>query len=465
MPRVLQKKPTADALEATLVAAASGKPMQLKAMPYAAASQALSPTSEGSRGSLPSGLQAGIEGLSGLPMNDVNVHYNSPKPTQMKAHAFAQGTDIHVAPGQESALPHEAWHVVQQKQGRVAPTVQKKGVDVNDDTALEREADVMGAKALAAGSGALADFSPKPVSPASGAASGAVQHKPVLQGDFWEYDDSKSFNWKEGDPTSDHVDSGKTRDESDHNGPIYYTKEAWMLAALDHEIEYTDDVIQGVEKGNENLACWNWALLGFSDTGVFPQHVLNYIGMQELLQELGADYMPVGFTIDKWIKDNIPEKEGRQWFLDNKDTIDQLVTKRNKLLKGDKYTKKQINHWAIKQLVASLIEANGFEISDEPTPYAICMHYKRSDGVTFDHWWLNYRGTIVETFPYTSADKSEDGEEHGVKDIQITGSEQEHYDDEGHKMGIVRYYVKKPKKKQVDHIVKALNNHFQNDDE
>lgn len=35
---------------------------------------------------------------------------------------YSQGTDIHIGPGQEKHLPHEAWHVVQQKQGRVKPT-------------------------------------------------------------------------------------------------------------------------------------------------------------------------------------------------------------------------------------------------------------------------------------------------------------------------------------------------------
>ena len=89
-----------------------------------------------------------MEALSGKSLDDVKVHYNSDQPAQFKAHAFAQGTDIHVAPGQEKHLGHEAWHVVQQKQGRVQPTKQLKGkVNVNDDPALEREADVMGAKA------------------------------------------------------------------------------------------------------------------------------------------------------------------------------------------------------------------------------------------------------------------------------------------------------------------------------
>ena len=98
---------------------------------------------------LPSNLKSGIESLSGYAMDDVKVHYNSSKPAQLNAHAYAQGTDIHLASGQEKHLPHEAWHVVQQKQGRVQPTKQLRSkVNINDDEILEKEADVMGAKAL-----------------------------------------------------------------------------------------------------------------------------------------------------------------------------------------------------------------------------------------------------------------------------------------------------------------------------
>jgi hypothetical protein len=82
-------------------------------------------------------------------MDHVRVHYNSAQPAQLNALAYAQGSDIHLAPGQERHLPHEAWHVVQQAQGRVLPTLQlNDGVQVNDDAGLEREADVMGTKAL-----------------------------------------------------------------------------------------------------------------------------------------------------------------------------------------------------------------------------------------------------------------------------------------------------------------------------
>ncbi len=111
------------------------------------AAQAPKPNNTG----LPDQLKSGVESLSGMSLDHVKVHYNSDRPAQLNAHAYAQGSDIHVAPGQEQHLPHEAWHVVQQAQGRVRPTMQmKSGVAVNDDEGLEHEADVMGAKALQA---------------------------------------------------------------------------------------------------------------------------------------------------------------------------------------------------------------------------------------------------------------------------------------------------------------------------
>jgi hypothetical protein len=98
---------------------------------------------------MPDNLKSGVESLSGIDMSDVKVHYNSSQPAQLNALAYAQGTNIHVGSEQEQHLPHEAWHVVQQKQGRVQATQQMKSdIAINDDQGLEKEADVMGKKAM-----------------------------------------------------------------------------------------------------------------------------------------------------------------------------------------------------------------------------------------------------------------------------------------------------------------------------
>jgi hypothetical protein len=108
------------------------------------------------RTGLPDTLKAGIEARSGLSMDRVRVHYSSSEPAQLNAHAFTRGADIHLAPGQQRHLPHEAWHVVQQAQGRVRPTTDVRGVGVNDDPALEREADTLGGSSAAQGANLLA---------------------------------------------------------------------------------------------------------------------------------------------------------------------------------------------------------------------------------------------------------------------------------------------------------------------
>jgi len=131
---------------------------------------------------LPDHLKSGIEALSGISMESVKVHYNSPQPAQLNALAYAQGTDIHVASAQEKHLPHEAWHVVQQAQGRVQPTAQmREGMPINDDAGLEHEADVMGAKALQVAGEASAQRKCEDCEVEDINASQSFQRKPAIQ--------------------------------------------------------------------------------------------------------------------------------------------------------------------------------------------------------------------------------------------------------------------------------------------
>ena len=97
---------------------------------------------------LPNSIRTTMESMSGYPLDDVHLHYNSSAPQRMNALAYAQGTDIYVGPGHEEHVPHEAWHVVQQKQGRVPATSYANGALINESPALENEADEMGAMAI-----------------------------------------------------------------------------------------------------------------------------------------------------------------------------------------------------------------------------------------------------------------------------------------------------------------------------
>lgn len=107
------------------------------------------------RTGLPDDLRSGIERLSGISLQGVRVHFNSAQPAQVGALAYARGRDIHLAPGQERHLPHEAWHVVQQARAPLQPTLRTPaGIPINEDPALEHEAETMGRRALAIASSA-----------------------------------------------------------------------------------------------------------------------------------------------------------------------------------------------------------------------------------------------------------------------------------------------------------------------
>lgn len=103
---------------------------------------------KGRKGNLPGDLTNGFAASTGHDLSDVKVHYNSDKPANVGALAYAQGNDIHLASGQEKHLAHEAAHVVQQREGRVTANTAVNGMAVNDQKGLESEADSLGAKAM-----------------------------------------------------------------------------------------------------------------------------------------------------------------------------------------------------------------------------------------------------------------------------------------------------------------------------
>ena len=54
--------------------------------------------------------------------------------SHLNGSAYQQGAKIHIAPGQQRYLGHEAWHVVQQKEGRVTSKVPKLNAFKNANT-------------------------------------------------------------------------------------------------------------------------------------------------------------------------------------------------------------------------------------------------------------------------------------------------------------------------------------------
>ncbi|MFF2530695.1 DUF4157 domain-containing protein [Brevibacillus sp. NPDC058079] len=108
--------------------------------------------SAGSGRSLPDSVQAKMEKAFHTDFSDVQIHPESSVASQIGAVAFAQGNNIHFAPGTyqpetqsgQQLLGHELTHVVQQRQGRVKANVPDASLPINDDPSLEAEADRYG---------------------------------------------------------------------------------------------------------------------------------------------------------------------------------------------------------------------------------------------------------------------------------------------------------------------------------
>jgi hypothetical protein len=133
---------------------AAGAPAAEARAAEAPAAEAPAAAPSGGGAPLPADVRLKMERALGADFSAVRVHEGA-EAASVGALAFTRGTDIFFQPGQydphseagQELLGHELTHVVQQAQGRVAVTTQAKGQGVNDDPALEREADERGARA------------------------------------------------------------------------------------------------------------------------------------------------------------------------------------------------------------------------------------------------------------------------------------------------------------------------------
>jgi hypothetical protein len=141
-------------------------------------------------GGIPSPVLGRMEHALGQDFSNVRLHRNSSKASEMGALAYTQGDEVHLAPGQfqpdtapgQQLLGHELTHVAQQRQGRVRPTMQLKGVGINDDDSLEREADTIGMMAASANADNRSEARRDYAQPSSVGASPPVQRKLFING-------------------------------------------------------------------------------------------------------------------------------------------------------------------------------------------------------------------------------------------------------------------------------------------
>ena len=93
---------------------------------------------------LPPTIQKEYEKKSGVPLDDVRVHYNSEKPDRTNADAYAYGSNIFMRSAANILLEHEIGHVIQQKLGMVSPMQTIGTTPISTSDRLERTANSLG---------------------------------------------------------------------------------------------------------------------------------------------------------------------------------------------------------------------------------------------------------------------------------------------------------------------------------
>lgn len=197
------------------------------------------------RTGIPLQLKRSVEERSGVPLDNVRVHYASSRPAALGALAYTQGNQVYIGPGQQRHLEHELVHVVQQKRGQVRPSAMYGGAPLNDDPALEREADA----------GLV-----RPGGAAGGAAPGNVVQRKV----------GFEFQTVGGDANVKHLEGGIWKKNSAHGQVLFHARDGVTVTADGSDLEY---VTKAAETPEEALALGNAAadlhgkLRGYQNVG------------------------------------------------------------------------------------------------------------------------------------------------------------------------------------------------------
>ncbi|MEM7102180.1 MAG: DUF4157 domain-containing protein [Bacteroidota bacterium] len=115
---------------------------------------------KGNKTGMPDGVKSKMETAFQSDFSNVKMIPNSNKAFDIGAQAFAQGNEVHFAPGKfnpnthegQELIGHELAHINQQQEGRVQANSQLKGQPFNDQSNLEKEAEQSGKKAASASS-------------------------------------------------------------------------------------------------------------------------------------------------------------------------------------------------------------------------------------------------------------------------------------------------------------------------
>jgi len=145
---------------------------------------------------------------------------------------------------------------------------------------------------------------------------------------------------------------------------------------------------QHFDKEDQQAACWNWALFGMPAHKVpDPSVMFGYV-----------DRGLIGPATRKHNEGVLEANEGGLWHAFQKGQpwrtkLDAIRAAYD----GDADTEARRNQ-VRDELFELVLQAAGFTLSAQATPYRICM-FEPKDVVMWDHWWVEVNGAVVETIP------------------------------------------------------------------
>jgi hypothetical protein len=188
-------------------------------------------------------------------------------------------------------------------------------------------------------------------------------------------------------------------DETDENDELLEEEEdeteipAGLLAQW-RALRRNQRVYLNKEERERNLACWNWALTGLQSTGVNPQFVFDYLHNNS---RANRDRIINAFNEDQMQLIRGLAQQMRDQRMTQRDIINaQESRSRNPPPLPDDDTVREV----VTQTGRTIVESHGFEVVNEgETIYAIVLQYRRNDYVSWEHWWIEADGVILQTVP------------------------------------------------------------------
>jgi hypothetical protein len=170
---------------------------------------------------------------------------------------------------------------------------------------------------------------------------------------------------------------------------------AWQLNQYAGVLGAPAGNVLSIPKIDEAAACWSWALNGFGPMAITPDDIFTWLHAPHATAEPAVLAAVAGGAAN--------HQQARQLIHQQRATMHAqglaLMAAnydQNWAANPAKVTAVgQINH----AVYAALVELYGFTVQPNPTGTAVAIEYRNTDGVSWEHWWVEHNGILTETFP------------------------------------------------------------------